>query len=117
MKDDKRSDVLLVAAFAFVAIVAIAFTLVRIAPPIRAFATIGGVILGPGCLAYRLVTGSRWAECISVGIGINIAILMLLGLLAVSVNLWYPVRFELLVPVTTLLLSIVLYRVSIRTIE
>jgi hypothetical protein len=110
MTSDRRTDVAIISASACVAVLAILTAAVHISPALRLFAAIGGILLGPGGLLYRLATRSRWVECLSVGVGINVAVLMVLALFAVSVHLWHPVRLELLIPLTTLLLAIVLFR-------
>jgi len=108
MKSDRRIDVVIISAFACVAVLAIVTPLVSIGPSLRLFATIGGILLGPGSLAYRMATGSRWGECLTVGVGLNVAILMMLALVAVYARFWHPIEFELTIPLATLLLAIVL---------
>jgi hypothetical protein len=110
MTSDRRTDNAIISVSAFLAVLAILTAAVHISPGLRIFAALGGIILGPGGLLYRLATRSRWAECLSVGVVLNVAVLMLLALFAVSVHLWTPVRFELLIPLSTLVLALVLFR-------
>lgn len=110
MTSDRRTDVAIISASACVAVVAILTAAVHISPTLRLFAAIGGILLGPGGLLYRLATRSRWVECLSVGVGLNVALLMVLALFAVSFHVWHPVRIELLIPLTTFLLALVIFR-------
>ena len=110
MTNDRRADNAIISVSACLAVLAILTAAVHISPSLRIFAALGGIVLGPGGLLYRLATRSRWAECLSVGVVINVAVLMLLALFAVSVHLWDPVRFELLIPLSTLVLALVLFR-------
>jgi hypothetical protein len=110
MNSNNRTDIAIVTAFAVVAAVAIVAPLTQTASPVRFVGAFGGVILGPGGLAYRLATGHRWGECLAIGTPINVAVVMLLGLLLVSAHFWYPTPFELLIPVTTCLLCGILLR-------
>jgi hypothetical protein len=110
MKSDRRIDAAIISGFACVAVLAMVTPVVPIAPSLRLFATIGGILLGPGSLAYRMVTGSRWIECLTVGVGLNVATLMMLALLSVYARYWHPMRIELVIPLTTFLLAIVLLR-------
>jgi hypothetical protein len=110
MKSDHRVDVAIISAFACVAVLAMVTPVVPIASSFRLFAAIGGILLGPGTLAYRMVTGSYWAECLTVGVGLNVATLMMLALLSVYARYWHPMRFELVMPLTTFMLAIVLLR-------
>lgn len=104
-----RADVTAVATSAVLAILAIVAPLISVGQPIQFIATLGGVILGPGSLAYRLVTGAKWAECLMVGLALNIAALMMLALVTVALHFWHP-KVELIIPAVTCLLAIVLYR-------
>ena len=115
MNSNNRTDIAIVAAFAVVAAVAIVAPLTDTASPARFVGACGGVLLGPGGLAYRLATGRRWGECLAIGTPINVAIVMLCGLLLVSAHFWYPTPVELLVPVTTCLLCGVLLRREMRS--
>ena len=108
MKTTNRVDVAIVVAIACVAVLAMVTPVVQISSSFRLVATVGGILLGPGSLAYRVATGSRWGECLAVGVGINVAILMLLALFAVTIHFWHPLWLEFLIPLTTFLLSIVL---------
>ena len=110
-----RTDIAIVAACALVAAVAIVAPLTGSASPFRFLGAFGGVLLGPGGLAYRLGTGRRWSECFAIGTPINVAIVMLLGLALVSAHFWYPTPFELLIPITTCLLCGVLLRREMRS--
>lgn len=110
MKSDRRVDIAIISVFAFVAALAMLTLVVPITPSLRVWVTVGAVLLGPGGLAYRTATGSRWAECLTVGAGVNVAILMLLGLFAVDAPFWHPIALELLIPATTLLLAVMLLR-------
>jgi hypothetical protein len=109
MKRDHQVCVTIIAAFALVAALAIVAPLTQMAI-FRFLATFGGIILGPGCLACRLASGCSWIESLTVGIAINVATVMLLGLFLVSIKFWYPIPFEILIPLTTFLLSGVLLR-------
>jgi hypothetical protein len=110
MTSDRRTDNAIISVSACLAVLAILTAAVHISPNLRIFAALGGIVLGPGGLLYRLATRSRWAECLSVGVVINVAALMVLALFSVSVHLWYPVRLELLIPLATILLALVLFR-------
>jgi hypothetical protein len=96
---------------AVVAVLAIVAPLLSIGQPIQFIAVFGGILLGPGSLAYRLATGSKWAECLTVGVALNIAALMMVALVAVALHLWHP-KVELIIPAVTCGLAIVLYRRS-----
>jgi hypothetical protein len=104
-----RTDLTIIAASAVLAILAIAMPVINVGQPIQFIAALGGILLGPGCLAYRLATGSRWGECLMVGLAANVAALMMLALVSVSLHLWHP-KIELVIPATTCVLAIVLYR-------
>lgn len=110
MKSDHRIDVAIISGFACVAVLAMVTPIVPIPPSLRLFAAIGGILLGPWSLVYRMVTGSRWVECLTVGVGLNVATLMMLALLSVYAHYWHPMWFELVIPLTTFLLAIVLLR-------
>jgi hypothetical protein len=110
MNSSNRTDTAIVTAFAVVAAVAIVAPLTLTASPVRFVGAFAGVILGPGVLAYRLANGRSWGECLAVGIPLNVATVMLLGLLLVDAHFWYPTPFELLIPLTTCLLCGVLLR-------
>lgn len=108
MTSDRRIDVAILSGFACVAVLAMLASVVTVAPSLRLFAVILGVLLGPGGLAYRMASGSRWAECLTVGVGLNVAILMLLALLAVYARFWHPIEFELFIPLSTFWLALIL---------
>jgi hypothetical protein len=104
-----RTDLTIITASSVVAVLAIAAAILSIGQPIQFLATLGGVLLGPGALAYRLATGAKWGECLMIGLGINISALMLLALTAVVLHSWHP-KIELLIPAATFLLAVVLYK-------
>lgn len=104
-----RIDITIINISAVLAILAMAATVANIGQPIQLFAAMGGILLGPGALAYRLATGSEWNECVMVGVAINVAILMMLAFAAVAVNFWHP-KIELLIPFATCVLAITLHR-------
>ena len=108
MRSNHRIDLAIIITFACIAALAVIASVIRIPLPFRLFAAIGGVLLGPGTLACRLATGCGWIECITVGVAINVAIVMMLGLSLVSAHFWHPLPFELLIPLATFLLSITL---------
>ena len=110
MKNDRRVDLAIICLLAFVAVLAIITSVITINPALRLIATIGGILLGPGVLAYRVATGSGWIECLTVGIGANVAILMMLGMFGVTTHYWHPVQLELLIPLATFLLAVVLFQ-------
>jgi hypothetical protein len=114
MKSKYRADVAVIAAFALVAVLAMVAPLTQTISPFRFIAVFAGILLGPGALAYRLATGRRWTECLTVGVAINVAAVMMLGLALVSAHFWQPVGFELLIPLTAFLLSMVLLRKEMR---
>ena len=104
-----RTDLTIITASSVVAVLAIAAAILGIGQPIQFIAALGGILLGPGCLAYRLATGSRWGECLMVGLAVNVAALMMLALVSVALHLWHP-KIELVIPATTCVLAIALYR-------
>lgn len=104
-----RTDVTIISASAVFAVLAILAALLNIGQPIQLFATLGAIAFGPGGLAYRLVTGARWGECLIIGLSLNIAALMTLGLMVIIIHFWHP-RVELLIPLATCVLVAVLYR-------
>jgi len=114
MISDKRADVTIATVAAALAVLAIAAPAMSIGQPVQFLATLGGILLGPGALAYRIATGSRWIECLIVGVAIDIAALMVLALTAVAVHFWHP-KVELIIPAATCVLAIVLYRRTART--
>ena len=107
--NSNRTEITVIAASAVLAILAIAMPVIDVGQPIQFIAALGGILLGPGCLAYRLATGSRWGECLMVGLAVNVAALMMLALVSVSLHVWHP-KIELAIPATTCVLAIVLYR-------
>jgi uncharacterized membrane protein len=109
MKRDRKADVGTIAIFALVAALATVGPFTHMAA-FRFLATFAGILLGPGGLACRLATRSSWIESLTIGIAINVAIVMLLGLFLVSVNFWHPIMCEILVPLTTFVLCGVLLR-------
>jgi hypothetical protein len=115
MNSNNRTDIAIVTACALVAAVAIAAPVALTASPVRFLGAFGGVLLGPGALAYRLATGRRWGECFTVGTPINVAAVMLLGLALVDAHFWHPTAFELLIPLTTLVLCGALVRSWMRS--
>ena len=106
---NNRIDVTIITASGLLAVLAIAAPILSIGQPIQFLAVLGGILLGPGGLAYRLATGSKWGECLIVGVTLNIAALMVLALVAVAVHFWHP-KVELIIPAVTCVLAIVLYR-------
>jgi hypothetical protein len=108
MEDQRRIDSAIVGIFGVAASLAIVSNIFAIGPSLRLFATIAGILLGPGALIYRIVTRSGWVECVAVGVAINVASLMVLGLFSVTAHFWHPIRLELLIPLITVLLAIVL---------
>jgi hypothetical protein len=115
MNSNNRTDIAIVAACALVAVVAIAAPLTVTSSPVRFLGAFGGVLLGPGALAYRLATGRRWGECFTVGTPMNVAAVMLIGLGLVDAHFWHPTPFELLIPLTTFVLCCVLLRRELRS--
>lgn len=109
MTDDHRIDITIIGTSAAVAVLAIATSLLSIGQPLQLLAALGAVAFGPGALAYRLITGARWSQCLMVGVAVNIAALMVLALTIVAVHFWHP-KVELLIPLATCVLSGVLYR-------
>lgn len=107
--NDNRTEVTILIASAVVAVLAIVTPIIGIGQPIQFLATLGGILLGPGSLAYRLATGAKWSECLMVGLGLNIAALMMLALTAVVLHFWHP-KIELIIPVVTCMLAVALYR-------
>ena len=107
--NSNRTDVTIIITSAVLAVLAIAASVLGIGQPIQLLVTLGGIMLGPGGLAYRLMTGARWGECLKVGVAINIAALMVLGLTTVAIHFWHP-KVELLIPLSTCVLAGVLYR-------
>jgi hypothetical protein len=105
MKNDDRTDIAVIAVCVLVATLAIALPLIRVGTAAQAVAVFGGVLLGPGGLAYRWATGRPWSECLAIGAAINVASVMLLSLLLVSAHFWHPLPFELLIPLATWALS------------
>jgi hypothetical protein len=105
---DHQTEVTIVTASAVLAVLAIAAPLLSIGQPIQAFAAFGGIILGPGGLAYRITTGAKWPECLMVGVALNIAALMVIALVAIALHFWHP-KVELIIPVTTCVLATLIY--------
>jgi hypothetical protein len=105
MRDDARTNVTITVVFAVVAIAAIVAPLRLGYSPVRFVSVFAAIILGPGTLAYRLATGRRWGESLAVGIPLSVGVAMVLGLVLVYAHEWHPVAFELLIPLTTLLMS------------
>jgi hypothetical protein len=106
---DNRIDVTIITVSGALAVLAIVAPVVSIGQPIQFLATLGGILLGPGSLAYRLATGAKWSECLMVGITLNIAALMMLALVAVAIHFWHP-KVELIIPLATCVLAIALFR-------
>lgn len=115
MNSNNRTDIAIVAVCALVAVVAMAAPLTVTASPVRFLGAFGGVLLGPGALAYRLATGRRWGECFAIGTPLNVAAVMLIGLGLVDAHFWHPTPFELLIPLTTFVLCGVLLRRGLRS--
>jgi uncharacterized membrane protein YoaK (UPF0700 family) len=105
---NNRTDVTVITASAMLAVLAIVAPVISIGQPIQFIATLGGILLGPGSLACRLATRSQWAECLLIGLALNIAALMLLALAAVALHFWHP-KIELIIPAVTCVLAILLY--------
>jgi hypothetical protein len=105
---DNQTEATIVTASAVVAVLAIAAPLLGIGQPIQGFAAFGGIILGPGGLAYRMATGAKWPECLMVGVALNIAALMVVALVAVALHFWHP-KVELIIPLTTCVLAVLIY--------
>jgi hypothetical protein len=114
MISDKRADVTVAVAAAVLAVLATAASAVSMGQPVQLLAALGAILLGPGALACRLTTGSRWSECLMVGVAIDVAALMVLALTAVAAHFWHP-EVELIIPAATCVLAVVLYRRSART--
>jgi len=110
-----RIDVPIIVGFALVAAIAALAPLVHVSAPLRLLAVLSGILFGPGGLAYRLATEGPWTECLTIGIAINIAIVMLLALSLVSAHFWYPIPFEVLIPLSTLILSNFLLHKELRS--
>lgn len=115
MNSNNRTDIAIAAVCALVAAVAIAAPLTVTASPVRFLGAFGGVLLGPGALAYRLATGRRWGECFAIGTPMNVAAVMLIGLALVDAHFWHPTAVELLIPLTTFVLCGVLLRRGMRS--
>jgi uncharacterized membrane protein YoaK (UPF0700 family) len=107
--DNSRADVTVITASAVLAVLAIVVPIISIGQPIQFIATLGGILLGPGSLAYRLATRAKWNDCLMLGVALNIAILMVLALAAVAFHFWHP-KVELIIPASTCVLAIALYR-------
>jgi hypothetical protein len=106
---DNRTEAIIVTASAVLAVLAIVTPVLDVGQPIQFIAVFGGVLLGPGSLAYRLSTGSKWVECLMVGVALNFAAVMIVGLMAVAFHFWHP-KVELIIPAATCVLAIALYR-------
>lgn len=115
MKSD-RVTVTIVATSSGIAVLAIAAAVIDIGQPLQFLATLGGVLLGPGALAYRLATRSNWTQCLMVGLALNAAAVMLLGLTTVAIHFWHP-KVELIIPLITCVLAIALYRGDRRQVS
>ena len=113
MNSDKRTDLIILSAAAVLAAAAIAAPVLGAGQPVALLAVLGGILLGPGSLGYRLATGSKWAECLTIGVALNVAAVMLLALVAVAVHFWHP-KVELVIPLATCVLAAVLYRRGAR---
>lgn len=86
----RRSDRLL--AIAAIALPAIAGLAVALGAPSPArFVLMGVAILyGPATPALRLACKMPWQECIALGLGIDVALLMVTGQAMVMLNRWDP---------------------------
>jgi hypothetical protein len=104
-----RIDLTIITVSAVLAVLAIVTPIIRVGGPIQFLAVLGGILLGPGGLAYRLATGSSWGQCLMVGLALNIAALAMLALAIIAVHFWHP-KVELIIPAVTCLLAVVLYR-------
>ncbi len=102
-----RIDQTIIAMSAVLAGLAIATPIIGVGGPIQFTSVLGGVLLGPGALAYRLATGSTWGQCLMVGLALNIAALAVLALVIVALHFWHP-KVELIIPAATVLLAIAL---------
>ena len=107
--NSNRTDAAIIYVSAAVAVLAIAAPLIKIGQPVQFLVVLGGILAGPGSLAYRLLSKAKWPECLMVGLALNVAALMVIGFAIVAVNFWHP-KVELLIPVTTCVLALVLYR-------
>ena len=103
-----RIDLTIITTSAVLAALAIATPIIGVGGPIQFTSVLGGVLLGPGALAYRLATGSAWGQCLMVGLALNIAALAVLALVIVAAHFWHP-KVELIIPLATVLLAIALY--------
>ena len=56
---NNRIDVTIITASGLLAVLAIAAPILSIGQPIQFLAVLGGILLGPGGLAYRLATSGR----------------------------------------------------------
>jgi hypothetical protein len=104
-----RIDLTIITTSAALAVLAIVTPILRVGGPIQFTAVLGGIMLGPGSLAYRLATGSNWMHCLMVGLALNIAALAMLALGIIAIHFWHP-KVELIIPAATCLLAIVLYQ-------
>lgn len=109
MMRNSRADLTIILVSVVLAVVAILADVIGIGQPIQFLVSLAALLLGPGALAYRLATGSKWSECLMVGLAVNIAALMVLSLTVVALHFWHP-KVELIIPVATCVLAIVLYR-------
>jgi hypothetical protein len=104
-----RIDLTIITTSAVLAVLAIVTPIISVGGPIQFVTVFGGVVLGPGSLAYRLATGSKWGQCLMVGLALNIAALAMLALVIIAIHFWHP-KVELIIPAVTCLLAIALYR-------
>jgi hypothetical protein len=104
-----RADLAIITISAVLAVLAIVTPILRVGGSIQFIAVLGGILLGPGALAYRLATGSSWGQCLMVGLALNVAALAVLALTIVGIHFWHP-KVELVIPAATCLLAIVLYQ-------
>lgn len=109
MVKNTRIDLTIITTSAALAVLAIVTPIISVGGPIQFIAVLGGVVLGPGCLAYRLATDSTWGQCLMVGLALNIAALAMLALVIIAVHFWHP-KVELIIPAVTCLLAVALYR-------
>jgi hypothetical protein len=100
-----RTDIAITMACATIAVASILTSLIGAPTVIRAPAVFAGVLFGPAVLLWRLVTRRGWVECFTLGVPVDIAIVMLLGYALVGAHFWYPTAFEQLVPATTLFIG------------
>jgi hypothetical protein len=95
----ERSGVALLGALACASFLA---TVTSLPTGVRAPLVIAAVLAGPGALIWRFVTRHSWFECLAIGAALDVAFLMVLAEVLVSVHFWHPVAAEMVVPLATL---------------